>query len=115
MTLMSEGLGFDDPLEVAIAAYRDAHIGPAPQISGDFAAFLALFPQFIPDGDAVLAPTLLMATIIVLMDLVWFTVLAVLVSRARRAMTERGWARRMEIVSGSVLMALGIRLAFVTR
>jgi hypothetical protein len=30
-------------------------------------------------------------------------------------MAERGWARRMEIVSGSVLMALGIRLAFVTR
>lgn len=77
--------------------------------------FVALFPQFVPDGDPVLPATLSMAVIIVLMDLVWFTVLAVLVSRARRAIVERGWARRMEAASGSVLMALGIRLAFVSR
>jgi threonine/homoserine/homoserine lactone efflux protein len=47
------------------------------------------------------------------MDVVYFTALAVLVSRARRAIVERGWARRMEAASGTVLMALGIRLAFV--
>jgi threonine/homoserine/homoserine lactone efflux protein len=77
--------------------------------------FLALFPQFIPDGDPVLPATVLMASIIVAMDLVWFTVLAVLVSRAKRTFVERGWARRMEAASGSVLMALGIRLAFISR
>ena len=77
--------------------------------------FVALFPQFIPEGEAVLVPTVTMATIIVLMDLVYFTVLAVIVSRARRAIVERGWARRMEAASGSVLMALGVRLAFIGR
>lgn len=77
--------------------------------------FIALFPQFIPDGDPVLPATVLMAAIIVCMDLVWFTVLAFIVSRAKRALVERGWARRMEAVSGSVLMALGVRLAFVSR
>ena len=77
--------------------------------------FVALFPQFIPEGDPVLAPTAMMATIIVLMDLVCFTVLAVLVSRLRRAIVERGWARRMEAASGSVLIALGVRLAFISR
>ena len=77
--------------------------------------FVALFPQFVAEGDPVVGPTALMATIIVAMDVVYFTVLAVLVSRARRAIVERGWARRMEIASGSVLMALGIRLAFVNR
>jgi len=77
--------------------------------------FVALFPQFVPDGQAVLGPTVLMAAIIVTMDLVWFTILAVVVTRARRAMSGRGWARRLEAVSGSVLVALGVRLAFVTR
>ena len=77
--------------------------------------FLALFPQFVPDGAPVLPATLLMAGIIVAMDLVWFTVLAVIVSRLKRTIVERGWARRMEAASGGVLMALGVRLAFVSR
>ena len=77
--------------------------------------FVALFPQFVPEGDPVAGPTALMATIIVLMDLVYFTVLALLVSRLRRAIVERGWARGMEAASGSVLMALGVRLAFVSK
>jgi threonine/homoserine/homoserine lactone efflux protein len=77
--------------------------------------FVALFPQFVPEGDPVLPATVLMAAIIVAMDVVWFTVLAVAVSRLKRALVERGWARRMEAVSGGVLMALGVRLAFVSR
>ncbi|MFL5845790.1 MAG: LysE family translocator [Solirubrobacteraceae bacterium] len=77
--------------------------------------FVALFPQFVPDGDPVLPATVLMATIIVVMDVVWFTVLALMVSRLKRAIVERGWARKMEAVSGSVLMALGVRLVFITR
>jgi threonine/homoserine/homoserine lactone efflux protein len=77
--------------------------------------FVALFPQFVPDGDPVLPAAVLMASIIVLMDLVWFTVLAIAVSRLKRTIVERGWARRMEAASGSVLMALGVRLAFIGR
>lgn len=77
--------------------------------------FIALFPQFVPDGQPVLPATVLMAAIIVSMDVVWFTVLAVVVSRAQRALLEHGWARRMEAASGSVLMALGVRLAFISR
>lgn len=77
--------------------------------------FVALFPQFVPEGDPVLPATFTMALIVVLMDLVWFTILAVIVSRARRTFVERGWARRMEAASGSVLMALGLRLAFISR
>jgi threonine/homoserine/homoserine lactone efflux protein len=73
--------------------------------------FIALFPQFVPKGQAVLPATLLMAAIIVTFDLVWFTILAVLVSRARVAFVQRGWARRLDAISGTVLVALGIRLA----
>lgn len=77
--------------------------------------FVALFPQFVPDGQAVLPATLTMAAIIVALDLVWFTVLAVLVSRARRTFAERGWVRRMDALSGTVLVALGVRLAIEPR
>jgi len=77
--------------------------------------FVALFPQFVPDGQAVLPASLLMATIIIALDTVWFTVLAVLVSRARTAFVQRGWSRRMEAFSGAVLVALGVRLALQQR
>ncbi|MDX6666184.1 MAG: hypothetical protein QOG68_2390, partial [Solirubrobacteraceae bacterium] len=70
--------------------------------------FLALFPQFVGHGQPVLPATVLMASIIVVMDLVWFTVLALIVARAQRAFVERGWARRMEAVTGTVLVALGV-------
>jgi LysE type translocator. len=56
-----------------------------------------------------------MAGIIMAMDLAWFTVRAIIVARAERAFVERGWASRMERISGIVLMALGIRLAFQDR
>ena len=77
--------------------------------------FIALFPQFVPKHEAVLPATLLMAAIIITMDVVWFTVLAVLVSRAQRAFVERGWSRRMDAISGTVLIALGVRVALEQR
>src|SRR3954470_24067741 len=77
--------------------------------------FLALFPQFIPEGDSVLPATVMMALIIIFMDLVWFTVLALAVGRAKRLLSERKWQQRMEAASGSVLVALGIRLALISR
>src|SRR3954470_17548074 len=77
--------------------------------------FVALFPQFVPDDASVLAATLTMAAIVVTMDLVYFTLLSVVVSRTRQAFVERGWAQRMERVAGAVLIALGIRLALTDR
>ena len=77
--------------------------------------FLALFPQFIPQGTPVLPATVMMAVTIMVMDLIWFTVLAIIVSRAKRLLTDSRWRRRMEAVSGSVLVALGIRLALISR
>jgi threonine/homoserine/homoserine lactone efflux protein len=77
--------------------------------------FLALFPQFVPAGAPILPATLTMAGAIVAIDLVYFTILAVLVTRARRAFVERGWAARMDRVAGAVLIALGVRLALERR
>jgi threonine/homoserine/homoserine lactone efflux protein len=77
--------------------------------------FVALFPQFIPRGAAVLPSALLMACVIVAVDLLWYSALALLVARARAAFVAGGWGRRVERLTGAVLIGLGIRLAFERR
>jgi threonine/homoserine/homoserine lactone efflux protein len=77
--------------------------------------FVALFPQFVPDGAPVLPSALLMAATIVSFDLVWYSVLAYLVARARRAFVEGPWLTRAQRLTGAVLVALGVRLAFERR
>jgi threonine/homoserine/homoserine lactone efflux protein len=77
--------------------------------------YVALFPQFVPAGAPVLASALLMAGTIVAVDLVWYSALAYAVGRARRAFVEGPWARRVERVTGAVLVGLGIRLALERR
>jgi threonine/homoserine/homoserine lactone efflux protein len=58
--------------------------------------FVALFPQFIPRGAAVLPSAVAMAAVIVAVDLIWCSTLAFLVARARRAFVDGGWGRRVE-------------------
>ena len=77
--------------------------------------FIALFPQFLPRGEPVLPMTLAMALIVIACDLVYFSLLAVLVTRAKHAFAKGPWAKRMERASGSVLVALGLRLAVEPR
>ncbi len=77
--------------------------------------FVALFPQFNPRGAPVLPRALAMAAVIVAVDLIWYSTLALLVARARRALIDGGWGRRVERLTGAVLIGLGIRLAFERR
>jgi threonine/homoserine/homoserine lactone efflux protein len=77
--------------------------------------FVALFPQFIPHRVAVLPAALGMGCVIVAVDLVWYSVLAFMVARARRTFAEGPWARRFERLTGAVLIGLGIRLALERR
>ena len=77
--------------------------------------FAALFPQFVPDRASVLVSALLMASMIVAFDLVWYSTLAYLVARARRAFVEGPWLARAERVTGAVLVGLGVRLALERR
>lgn len=73
--------------------------------------FVALFPTVIPDGVPVLPSALAMACLLVACDVLWFSVLAISVARARKAFVSGPWGRLAERVSGTVLIALGIRLA----
>jgi threonine/homoserine/homoserine lactone efflux protein len=79
------------------------------------AFFVALFPQFVPRGAPVLPSALLMACTIVVVDLIWYSVLAYLVARARRAFVEGPWLKRFERLTGAVLVSLGVRLALERR
>ena len=77
--------------------------------------FVALFPQFVPAAAPVLPSALLMAAMVVAFDLVWYSTLAYLVARARRAFVEGPWLARVERFTGAVLVGLGVRLAFEQR
>jgi threonine/homoserine/homoserine lactone efflux protein len=77
--------------------------------------FVALFPQFISGGRSSLGTGLEMSTLIVALDLVWYSALAFAVTRARRALESGSWGRRLERVTGSVMIGLGLRLALEPR
>ena len=77
--------------------------------------FAALFPQFVPDGVALLPAALAMAAILIACDLTAYSLLAWLVAHARRAFVEGGWADRVERLTGVVLIGLGVRVALEKR
>jgi len=77
--------------------------------------FIALFPQFLSRGHSTLGTGLLMASLIVALDLIWYSILALLVTRARQALTGGRWAQRLERLSGSVMIGLGLRLVLESR
>src|SRR5215218_4728451 len=71
--------------------------------------YVALLPQFVPDGRALLPTTLLLAAAQITLSVAWYLVLVSLVSRARAAFM-RG-ARRLEAISGAALIGFGVKLA----
>src|SRR4051794_40150684 len=73
--------------------------------------FIALFPQFVGERGDVLPTTLAMAAMIVCLDVIWYTTLAVLASRAKAGFMASRAGRWMERVTGGVLVALGLRVA----
>lgn len=77
--------------------------------------FVALFPQFIPDGEPILPSALIMAATIVVLDLIWYSALAYAVGRARRAFVDGPWLRRFQQMSGGALIVLGLRVAVERR
>ncbi|WP_328908840.1 LysE family translocator [Streptomyces sp. NBC_00234] len=72
--------------------------------------FLSLLPQFVPDGQAPLPRTLLLAAVVVLLALVWFPAVALLVDRLGRWLRRPRTARAIEGGSGAALTALGLVL-----
>ncbi|MEV5122563.1 LysE family translocator [Streptomyces decoyicus] len=69
--------------------------------------FLSLLPQFVPAGQPALPRTLLLATMVVAMALVWFPAVALLVDRLGVWLRRTRVARALEATTGALLTALG--------
>ncbi|MET9765494.1 LysE family translocator [Streptomyces sp. NPDC006372] len=72
---------------------------------------VSFLPQFVPEGAAVLPALLALSVIWVVVDLVWYLPMVWLAGRVGGVLRRRSVRRRMEQVSGAVLVGLGVRLA----
>jgi threonine/homoserine/homoserine lactone efflux protein len=80
------------------------------------AAFMiAFYPQFVPAERPLFATTALLAALQVVIETAFYLVLAAVVGRAGAWFRRPSVRRRLEAVTGSVLIALGVRLAIHTR
>ncbi|WP_328548951.1 LysE family transporter [Streptomyces platensis] len=69
--------------------------------------FLSLLPQFVPAGEPALPRTLLLATMVVAMALVWFPAVALLVDHLGSWLRRPRVTRALEGVTGALLTTLG--------
>ena len=74
--------------------------------------YLALLPQFIGPGDPVLQKSLLLAVIHFVEGILWFTVVSILVDRSRQFFMKPRQRRLIDTACGTILVALGFRLAW---
>ncbi|MGW5737737.1 MULTISPECIES: LysE family translocator [Streptomyces] len=72
--------------------------------------FLSVLPQFVPAGAPAMPRTLLLASIVVALALVWFPVVALLVDRLGRWLRRPRTARAIEGGTGAALGMLGLVL-----
>ncbi|TDB73819.1 LysE family translocator [Micromonospora sp. KC723] len=76
------------------------------------AAFMiAFYPQFVPADRPLFAMTALLALLQVGIEIVLYLVLAALVGRASSWFRRSAVRRRLDAVSGTVLVGLGVRMA----
>jgi threonine/homoserine/homoserine lactone efflux protein len=111
-----EGSGPPPAARSGRAAWRAARRGLINSLANPKLAvfFVALFPQFLVPGAAVLPAALAMAGVIVAFDLLWYGSTALVVDRLRRVLRPR-LTRSLQKVTGAVLLALGVRLATEAR
>jgi threonine/homoserine/homoserine lactone efflux protein len=79
-----------------------------PKIALFYTTFL---PQFIRPGDPVLLLSIAMATVHIVLGIVWLTAYAWLLDRAVEAFRGSRVRRALDSVTGAVLVGLGIRVA----
>ena len=77
--------------------------------------FLTFVPQFVDEQRSVLPQIAFFVGVHVVVGLVWLTLYARLVHRAYRMLTRSDIRRWLEGASGTVLIALGVRVAIERR
>ncbi|MFD0690269.1 LysE family translocator [Actinomadura fibrosa] len=100
-----------------VSSWRCFRLGLVTNFANPKAGVFAVsfLPQFVPDGWSVPAALVLFSVLWALIDVVWYTVVVWLVGTARRTLERPSVRRRLDQVSGVVLVGLGVRLAAETR
>jgi threonine/homoserine/homoserine lactone efflux protein len=73
--------------------------------------FSSLLPQFAPHGDGAFAALVLLGLVFCALTFAWLTIYAVAIARIGTMLRRPRVRRTMESVMGTVLVALGLRLA----
>ncbi len=76
---------------------------------------MSFLPQFVPAGAHVPLTLTMLAAIWVVVDVVWYAGVIWLVGRAGAVLGRPAVRRRLEQVSGTILVALGVRVALEAR
>ncbi|WP_214323934.1 LysE family translocator [Nonomuraea sediminis] len=71
---------------------------------------MSFLPQFVPQGQNVPLTLALLAVIWVVVDIAWFSLVIWMVARAKAILGRPAVKRRLEQISGVVLIGLGVRL-----
>ena len=79
-----------------------------PKIAVFYSTFL---PQFIAPGDSALAVSMLLACVHITLGILWLSLYAWLLGRAVEAFKGSRLRRALDALTGTVLVALGLRLA----
>jgi threonine/homoserine/homoserine lactone efflux protein len=77
--------------------------------------YLTFLPQFVAADRSVLTQSVFLAATHVVMGLIWLTIYARFIDRMAAVLLTERVKRRIEAVTGAVLMTLGIRLALARR
>lgn len=72
--------------------------------------YMAFLPQFIDPGHSALAQSLFLAGLHFAIAMVWLTLVAVLVDKARIAFATVRLRRALDVVTGSIMVFFGITL-----
>jgi threonine/homoserine/homoserine lactone efflux protein len=74
------------------------------------AFYLAVFPQFLPHGVPPVLGSVALASVHITEGLIWLGFVVLAVGRAGRWLARPAVKRRLEQVTGAVLVAFGLRL-----
>ncbi|WP_131740227.1 LysE family translocator [Actinomadura roseirufa] len=96
-----------------VSAWRCYRLGLVTNFANPKAGVFAVsfLPQFVPGGWSVPVALVVFSVLWALIDLAWYTAVVWLVAAARRALERPVVRRRLDQVSGLVLVGLGVRLA----
>jgi RhtB (resistance to homoserine/threonine) family protein len=77
--------------------------------------YLTFLPQFVKPGESVLQKSILLASIHIAMGLSWLSLYTLFLGRMKHLLSRSNVKRNLEAITGTLLLALGTRLAFEKR